>query len=134
HVKSGKAEFASASVEQIKGYDSYVDGTKSTEVSAAAVTEKDGVPQNGANVTVSYQKQADTVVPYDPSNKDMNMSVTRTINYEVPAGHEAIAPVTQTVEYTRDVNGVAGYQDPVTGEITWNPWHVKSGKAEFASA
>ncbi|OYS84210.1 hypothetical protein CBG04_04430, partial [Limosilactobacillus reuteri] len=134
HVKSGKAEFASASVEQIKGYDSYVDGTKSTEVPAAAVTEKDGEPQNGANVTVSYQKQADTVVPYDPSNKDMNMSVTRTINYEVPAGHEAIAPVTQTVEYTRDVNGVAGYQDPVTGEITWNPWHVKSGKAEFASA
>ena len=134
HVKSGKAEFASASVEQIKGYDSYVDGTKSTEVPAAAVTEKDGVPQNGANVTVSYQKQADTVVPYDPSNKDMNMSVTRTINYEVPAGHEAIAPVTQTVEYTRDVNGVAGYQDPVTGEITWNPWHVKSGKAEFTSA
>ncbi|MEY8531218.1 Rib/alpha-like domain-containing protein, partial [Lactobacillus taiwanensis] len=119
HVKSGKAEFVSASVEQIKGYDSYVDGTKATEVPAAAVTEKDGVPQNGANVTVSYQKQADTVVPYDPSNKDMNMSVTRTINYEVPAGHEAIAPVTQTVEYTRDVNGVAGYQDPVTGEITW---------------
>ncbi|OYS98433.1 hypothetical protein CBG24_09045 [Limosilactobacillus reuteri] len=134
HVKSGKAEFTSASVEQIKGYDSYVDGTKATEVSAAAVTEKDGVPQNGANVTVSYQKQADTVVPYDPSNKDMNMSVTRTINYEVPAGHEAIAPVTQTVDYTRDVNGVAGYQDPVTGEITWNAWHVKSGKAEFASA
>ncbi|MCR1903220.1 Rib/alpha-like domain-containing protein [Lactobacillus taiwanensis] len=134
HVKSGKAEFTSAVVEQIKGYDSYVDGTKSTEVPAAAVTEKDGVPQNGANVTVSYQKQADTVVPYDPSNKDMNMSVTRTINYEVPAGHEAIAPVTQTVEYTRDVNGVAGYQDPVTGEITWNAWHVKSGKAEFASA
>ena len=57
-----------------------------------------------------------------------------TINYEVPAGHEAIAPVTQTVEYTRDVNGVAGYQDPVTGDITWNPWHVKSGNGEFASA
>ncbi|WP_225434445.1 Rib/alpha-like domain-containing protein, partial [Limosilactobacillus reuteri] len=134
HVKSGKAEFASTSVEQIKGYDSYVDGTKATEVSAAAVTEKDGVPQNGANVTVSYQKQADTVVPYDPSNKDMNMSVTRTINYEVPAGHEAIAPVTQTVEYTReDAQGNAGYTDPATGITTWNAWHVKSGKAEFAS-
>ncbi|MCC4474775.1 mucin-binding protein, partial [Limosilactobacillus reuteri] len=93
HVKSGKAEFASTSVEQIKGYDSYVGSTKAKEVSAAAVVEKDGVPQNGTNVTVSYQKQADTVVPYDPSNKDMNMSVTRTINYEVPAGHEAIAPV-----------------------------------------
>ncbi|AWD61484.1 cell wall/surface protein [Limosilactobacillus reuteri] len=62
------------------------------------------------------------------------MSVTRTINYEVPAGHAAIAPVTQTVEYTRDVNGVAGYQDPVTDKITWNPWQVKSGKAEIASA
>ncbi|OYS06484.1 Rib/alpha-like domain-containing protein, partial [Lactobacillus johnsonii] len=135
HVKSGKAEFASASVEQIKGYDSYVDGTKATEVPAAAVVEKGGVPQNGANVIVSYQKQADTVVPYDPSNKDMNMSVTRTINYEVPAGHEAIAPVTQTVEYTReDAQGNAGYTDPATGITTWNAWHVKSGKAEFASA
>ncbi|WP_323081963.1 Rib/alpha-like domain-containing protein [Limosilactobacillus reuteri] len=125
HVKSGKAEFASTSVEQIKGYDSCVDGTKATEVSAAAVVEKDGVPQNGANVTVSYQKQAATPVPYDPSNKDMKMSVTRTINYEVPAGHEAIAPVTQTVEYTReDAQGNASYTDPVTGEITWNAWHV----------
>ncbi|WP_225415540.1 mucin-binding protein, partial [Limosilactobacillus reuteri] len=102
--------------------------------SAAAVVEKDGVPQNGANVTVSYQKQADTPVPYDPSNKDMKMTVTRTINYEVPAGHEAIAPVTQTVEYTReDAQGNAGYTDPATGITTWNAWHVKSGKAEFAS-
>ncbi|MCC4382910.1 YPDG domain-containing protein, partial [Limosilactobacillus reuteri] len=131
---NGSAEFPSTQVEQIKGYDSYVDDTKATEVPAVAVAEKDGVPQNGADVTVSYQKQGNTVVPYDPSSKDMNMSVTRTINYEVPAGHEAIAPVTQTVEYTRDVNGVAGYQDPVTGEITWNAWHVKSGKTEFASA
>ena len=132
-VEGGKAEFASENAPQIKGYDSYVDGVKSTEVPVASAL-KDGQPVDGAAVHITYVKQDSTPVPYDPSNKDMKMSVTRTINYEVPAGHEAIAPVTQTVEYTRDVNGVAGYQDPVTGDITWNPWHVKSGNGEFASA
>ena len=127
HVKSGKAEFASVSVEQIKGYDSYVDGTKSTEVAAAAVTEKDGVPQNGVNVTVSYQKQADTPVPYKPGqdgvNDDMNQYVTRTIVVHEP-GKDPVSH-DQTVHFTReDAQGNAGYTDPVTGEITWNAWHV----------
>ncbi|WP_225432678.1 Rib/alpha-like domain-containing protein [Limosilactobacillus reuteri] len=117
-------------IKEQKGYDSYVNGVKATEVAAVTVNPD----SSDITDTITYVKQAATPVPYDPSNKDMNMSVTRTINYEVPAGHEAIAPVTQTVEYTRDVNGVAGYQDPVTGEITWNAWHVKSGSAEFASA
>ena len=127
HVKSGKAEFASTSVEQIKGYDSCVDGTKATEVSAAAVVEKDGVPQNGANVTVSYQKQADTPVPYKPGqegvNDDMNQYVTRTIVVHEP-GQDPVSH-DQTVHFTReDAQGNAGYTDPVTGEITWNAWHV----------
>ncbi|MCC4474553.1 Rib/alpha-like domain-containing protein, partial [Limosilactobacillus reuteri] len=123
HVKSGKAEFASASVEQIKGYDSYVDGTKAKEVSAAAVVEKDGVPQNGANVTVSYQKQADTPVPYDPSNDDMNQYVTRTIVVHEP-GQDPVSH-DQTVHFTReDAQGNAGYTDPATGITTWNAWHV----------
>ncbi|MCC4402788.1 mucin-binding protein, partial [Limosilactobacillus reuteri] len=135
HVKSGKAEFASASVEQIKGYDSYVDGTKATEVSAAAVVEKDGVPQNGANVTVSYQKQGNIPVKWDGTKDNMTMKVTRTINYQVPEGQAAIAPVTQTVEYTReDAQGNAGYTDPATGITTWNAWHVAdNGSAEFPS-
>ncbi|WP_263853293.1 Rib/alpha-like domain-containing protein, partial [Limosilactobacillus reuteri] len=31
----------------------------------------------------------------------------------------------QTVHFTReDAQGNAGYTDPVTGEITWNAWHV----------
>ena len=127
---SNSETFPVYNIKEQKGYDSYVNGAKATEVAAVTVNP------DSSNITdsITYVKQAATPVPYDPSNKDMNMSVTRTINYEVPAGHEAIAPVTQTVEYTRDVNGVAGYQDPVTGEITWNAWHVKSGKAEFASA
>ena len=127
---SNSETFPVYNIKEQKGYDSYVNGVKATEVAAVTVNP------DSSNITdtITYVKQAATPVPYDPSNKDMNMSVTRTINYEVPAGHEAIAPVTQTVEYTRDVNGVAGYQDPVTGDITWNPWHVKSGKAEFASA
>ncbi len=127
---SNSETFPVYNIKEQKGYDSYVNGVKATEVAAVTVNP------DSSNITdtITYVKQAATPVPYDPSNKDMNKSVTRTINYEVPAGHEAIAPVTQTVEYTRDVNGVAGYQDPVTGKITWNPWHVKSGKAEFASA
>ena len=126
---SNSETFPVYNIKEQKGYDSYVNGVKATEVAAVTVNP------DSSNITdsITYVKQAATPVPYDPSNKDMNKSVTRTINYEVPAGHEAIAPVTQTVEYTRDVNGVAGYQDPVTGEITWNAWHVKSGKAEFAS-
>ncbi|PLT12434.1 hypothetical protein CYJ81_09505 [Lactobacillus crispatus] len=92
-VEGGKAEFASASVEQIKGYDSYVDGTKATEVSAAAVTEKDGVPQNGAAVNVTYTQ---TLQPTDPTinpnkpgdNSDMFASPTRTINVENPVTGE----------------------------------------------
>ena len=127
HVKSGKAEFASVSVEQIKGYDSYVDGTKSNEVVAAAVTEKDGVPQNGVNVTVSYQKQADTPMPYKPGqegvNDDMNQYVTRTIVVHEP-GQDPVS-YDQTVHFTReDAQGNAGYTDPVNGKITWNAWHV----------
>ena len=116
-------------IKEQKGYDSYVNGVKATEVAAVTV---DPDSQNITD-TITYVKQNSTPVPYDPSSKDMNMSVTRTINYEVPAGHDAIVPVTQTVEYTRDVNGVAGYQDPVTGEITWNPWHVKGGDGQFPS-
>ena len=121
--------FPAYDVKQEQGYDSYVNGAKATQIAAVTVNP------DSANITdtITYVKENAIPVPYDPSNKDMNMSVTRTINYEVPAGHDAIAPVTQTVEYTRDVNGVAGYKDPVTGEITWNPWQVKSGKAEFAS-
>ncbi|MCD7138764.1 YPDG domain-containing protein, partial [Limosilactobacillus balticus] len=112
-----------------KGYNTYVNGVKddANQIPAIEVT---AASQN-INDTITYVKEGATPVPYDSLNKDMNLAVIRTINYEVPAEHAAIAPVTQTVEYTRDVNGVAGYQDPVTGEITWNPWHAKNGEAQF---
>ncbi|MCC4400321.1 YPDG domain-containing protein, partial [Limosilactobacillus reuteri] len=90
-------EIGAYSVPQVKGYDSYVNGVKATEGAAVTVNPD----SSDITDTITYVKQNATPVPYDPSNKDMNMSVTRTINYEVPAGHEAIAPVTQTVEYTR---------------------------------
>ena len=127
---SNSETFPVYNIKEQKGYDSYVNGAKATEVAAVTVNPD----SSDITDTITYVKQAATPVPYDPSNKDMNMSVTRIINYEVPAGHDAIAPVTQTVEYTRNVDGVAGYQDPVTREITWNAWQVKSGNAEFASA
>lgn len=114
-----------------KGYDTYVNGEKNTANQIPAVD----VTATSKNITdtITYVREGSTPVPYNPSNKDMNMSVTRTINYEVPTGHSMITPVTQTIEYIRDNDGVAGYQDPVTGDITWNPWHVKNGDAQFPS-
>ncbi|OUL55739.1 Rib/alpha-like domain-containing protein [Limosilactobacillus reuteri] len=115
---SNSETFPVYNIKEQKGYDSYVNDVKATEVAAVTVNPD----SSDITDTITYVKQDATPVPYDPTRDDM--SVTRTISYEVPAGHEAIAPVTQTVEYTRDVNGVAGYQDPVTGKFTWNAWHV----------
>ncbi|MRH72900.1 YSIRK-type signal peptide-containing protein [Lactobacillus reuteri] len=114
-----------------KGYDTYVNGEKNTanQISAVDVT----AASKNITDTITYVREGSTPVPYDPSNKDMNMSVTRIINYEVPTGHATITPVTQTIEYIRDNDGVAGYRDPVTGDITWNPWHVKNGDDQFPS-
>ncbi|MCC4436280.1 YPDG domain-containing protein [Limosilactobacillus reuteri] len=114
-----------------KGYDTYVNGEKNTANQIPAVD----VTAASKNITdiITYVREGSTPVPYDPSNKDMNMSVTRIINYEVPTGHATITPVIQTIEYIRDNDGVAGYRDPVTGDITWNPWHVKNGDAQFPS-
>ena len=115
---SNSETFPVYNIKEQKGYDSYVNDVKATEVAAVTVNPD----SSDITDTITYVKQDATPVPYDPTRDDM--SVTRTISCEVPAGHEAIAPVTQTVEYTRDVNGVAGYQDPVTGKFTWNAWHV----------
>ena len=114
-----------------KGYDTYVNGEKNTanQIPAVDVT----AASKNITDTITYVREGSTPVPYDPSNKDMNMSVTRIINYEVPTGHATITPVTQTIEYIRDNDGVAGYHDPVTGNITWNPWHVKNGDDQFPS-
>ncbi|MDK8117211.1 Rib/alpha-like domain-containing protein [Limosilactobacillus reuteri] len=114
-----------------KGYDTYVNGEKNTanQIPAVDVT----AASKNITDTITYVREGSTPVPYDPSNKDMNMSVTRIINYEVPTGHATITPVTQTIEYIRDNDGVAGYRDPVTGDITWNPWHVKNGDDQFPS-
>ncbi|MRI02987.1 LPXTG cell wall anchor domain-containing protein [Lactobacillus reuteri] len=53
----------------------------------------------------------------------MNQYVTRTIVVHEP-GKDPVS-YNQTVHFTReDANGNAGYTDPVTGETTWNAWHV----------
>ncbi|WP_260308377.1 Rib/alpha-like domain-containing protein, partial [Lactobacillus johnsonii] len=125
-VEGGKAEFASENAPQIKGYDSYVDDVKSTEVPVASAL-KDGQPVNGAAVNVTYVKQAATPKPYTPGqegvNDDMNQYVTRTIVVHEP-GQDPVSH-DQTVHFTReDAQGNAGYTDPATGITTWNAWHV----------
>lgn len=133
----GATTFPAQAITQIHGFDSYVDGVKANQVDTSSVTFIAGEPQNGQTVTVSYKKQGMIPVPYDPAKDNMEMTVTRTIEYDVTGtNHAAISPVTQTVVYTRaDAQGNAGYQDPVTGDITWNAWHVKdNGQAQFPAA
>ncbi|MGP3256453.1 Rib/alpha-like domain-containing protein, partial [Lactobacillus gasseri] len=75
-----------------------------------------------ASVTISYTKNADIPVPFDPSNKDMYREVTRTINVVDPITGK-ISTSVQTAKFTReDKNSNAGYTDPVTGKTTVNPW------------
>ncbi|KOH02077.1 hypothetical protein LJ16_05470, partial [Lactobacillus johnsonii 16] len=72
-VEGGKAEFASENAPQIKGYDSYVDGIKSTEVPAASAL-KDGQPVDGVAVHITYVKQAAQPLSYDPARDDMSVT------------------------------------------------------------
>ncbi|RGL13722.1 Rib/alpha-like domain-containing protein [Lactobacillus gasseri] len=124
------AEFPEYSIDQITGYDAYINGAKATQVDAAKVAETNGTPQNGQNITVTYKKQNSTPVPYKPGkdgvNDAINRYVTRTIIVKEP-GKEP-QTITQTVHFTNeDKDGNSGYKDPVTGEIKYNTdWHVAS--------
>ena len=109
-------------VPQVKGYDSYVNGTKTTQVAVEDVTADSA----NSTYTITYVKQDSTPVPYKPGkdgvNDDMNKYVTRTIAVNNPDG---TVTVPQTVHFSReDANGNAGYKDAVSGETTWNAWHV----------
>lgn len=120
------AEFPEYSVDQITGYDAYINGAKATQVDAAKVAETNGTPQNGQNITVTYKKQNSTPVPYKPGkdgvNDAINRYVTRTINVVDPVTGK-ISTSVQTAKFTReDKNGNSGYKDPVTGKTTINPW------------
>ena len=116
-----------------QGYDYMIDGVKTTEAKVA--TESSVDPNTNKTIDVKYVAQDSTPVPYDPSNKDMNMDVTRTIKYDVSGtGHAAITDQTQTVHYVRkDANGNAGYYNPVTGKTTWVAWTPEAGSAEFSA-
>lgn len=114
-------------------YDYMIDGVKTTEAKVA--TESSVDPNTNKTIDVKYVAQDSTPVPYDPSNKNMNMDVTRTIKYDVSGtGHAAITDQTQTVHYVRkDANGNAGYYNPVTGKTTWVAWTPEAGSAEFSA-
>lgn len=100
HVKNnGTAQFPTANVTQIPGFDSYVDGTKSTTVSAANVVVTNGTPQNGATVTVTYQTHSTTpsitdADQYTPSYKDTTVNAKDPVDTGAPIfttanGHQA---------------------------------------------
>ena len=100
-ILGGEAEYPTAAVEQISGYDSYVNGTKATEVQSASAI-KDGTPVNGEAVHITYQKSS-TVTPYDPNNKDMNKDVVRTITVNKIDG--TTETIVQTVHFVRGGEG-----------------------------
>lgn len=119
----------------VKGYDTQINGQKAAKNEIPTVT----VNADSQNITdnITFVKQGNTPVPFDPSSKDMYKSVTRTITINDPNG---AYNKTQTVNFSReDKDGNAGYTDPTTGETTWNAWHVANstetnGKwAEFAA-
>ncbi|WP_297950942.1 Rib/alpha-like domain-containing protein [uncultured Lactobacillus sp.] len=125
----GSAEFAEENAPQISGYDSYVDGTKSTKVSSASALEN-GQPENGQPVYITYLKAGNTTpAPYDPSNKDMNKEVTRTINVYKPGSSKA-ETIIQTVHFVRGGEGQNAGTEDAEGNIAWTPWTVatKDGK------
>ena len=76
--EGGKAEFASENAPQIKGYDSYIDGVKSTEVPVASAL-KDGQPVDGAAVHINY-------APVAPTGQNVTTKVG-----EVPDADQGIA-------------------------------------------
>ncbi|MBC8743889.1 YSIRK-type signal peptide-containing protein [Lactobacillus sp. Marseille-P7033] len=80
------------------------------------------------NVTINYNRNEDTPIPFDASRDTHDVTRTITINY--PAGQEGQQPAPQTVVFTReDAKGNAGYTDAVTGEPKWNAWHVQDSDA-----
>ena len=80
------------------------------------------------SVTITYTKNSDTPVPFDPSNENMYKEITRTIIINMP--DQGSQTKLQTVKFTReDKNHNAGYTDPVTGKTTLNAWHIVNGVA-----
>ncbi|MCT7758242.1 MAG: Rib/alpha-like domain-containing protein, partial [Lactobacillus gasseri] len=102
-VLGGEAEYPTAAVEQISGYDSYVNGTKATEIQSASAIEN-GKPVDGEAVHITYQKSNTvTPTPYDPNNKDMNKDVVRTITVNKVDG--TTETIVQTVHFVRGGEG-----------------------------
>ena len=80
------------------------------------------------SVTITYTKNGDTPVPFDPSNENMYREITRTIIINMP--DQGSQTKLQTVKFTReDKKHNAGYTDPVTGKTTLNAWHIVNGVA-----
>ena len=80
------------------------------------------------SVTITYTKNGDTPVPFDPSNENMYREITRTIIINMP--DQGSQTKLQTVKFTReDKKHNAGYTDPVTGKTTLNAWHIVNGGA-----
>ena len=102
-VLGGEAEYPTAAVEQISSYDSYVNGTKATEIQSASAIEN-GKPVDGEAVHITYQKSNTvTPTPYDPNNKDMNKDVVRTITVNKVDG--TTETIVQTVNFVRGGEG-----------------------------
>ena len=117
---TASSQFPCQEVEQIPGFDSYIDGVKGTAVAPATVkTATNGEPQDGATITITYKKTPkpvtpvqDTTVTYvfydDTANQSIagGTSVTgrpgmvRTVSLAVPAGYQLAAGQTLPTSVT----------------------------------
>ena len=91
---------------------------------------------NGTKLDVPVSFKTGSYVPTSDSkvNDDTNLYVTRTIEFNVPSGQKAIAPITQTVHYVRDGYHNVNAQGEDTSAITWNAWQLAAGQtAEWAA-
>ena len=122
--------FKGMPINQFKGYTSYLNSRKAVAIPTITVN----ADSHNILYNVTYREDAATPLPYQKGqpgvNDAMNRYVTRKIIIYTPNSEmsRAAEPTIkfQTVHFTnKDDDGNSGYQDPVTGKITYNTsWHV----------
>ncbi|MBB1078358.1 YSIRK-type signal peptide-containing protein [Limosilactobacillus sp. STM2_1] len=119
-VPGGSSDFAKEAVEQFNGYVSYVNNKVSTEIAAESALVN-GVPTNAAAVHITYVEGVP--VPYNPTDKDMNKDVTRTITVYTTTDDKT-ETITQNVHFVRGGEGQTAGTKDADGKITWGAWTV----------
>ena len=123
------AEWPEKFVDQISGFDSYVDGTKATSVAEEAVTA------DTPNATIIVTYKSNTINPTDPTNKDQQ-DLFMDVHRDVYVSGTKSNDLSQTLSYARNkiidtaTQQVISYGAWTLGKLENGKW-VAEGKAEF---